>query len=290
MFINIGTRTASTKAKMLATSAALRVLPAQHIGRILLKDMFSFMDIDAAHFDEAMGRFKRPTTRAAKCAWTKATEMVPPVRATSKRTKRTFNKSRRSVGWSCIMEHSWVHSGKDKGNHRSSISSSRCTHPSFMVKTIRRPYLHCCFDQRRRWRNAAPSGTIRFGRIPLATPTSMRMSATPPPALGDNGSTDIQTDLGVGPHSVIFYGMSNDTISSGSYRTTGSSVKRCRRHSRDWSCIFGRELSHSACPVFNNPCVHTGPKFGNGLFIAGRHSHGQYTSRGHRSWRESLVV
>lgn len=30
--------------------------------------------------------------------------------------------------------------------------------------------------------------------------------------LWDNGSTDIQTDLGVGPHSVIFYGMSNDTI------------------------------------------------------------------------------
>ncbi len=58
MFINLGTKDGFDKGRMLGYLCGITGLTGQHFGRILLKDMYSFIDIDANFFDEAMGHFK----------------------------------------------------------------------------------------------------------------------------------------------------------------------------------------------------------------------------------------
>ncbi len=66
MFINIGTKDGFDKGKMLGYLCGITGLTGQHFGRILLKDMFSFIDIDSDHFDEAMGHFKAANYKGRK--------------------------------------------------------------------------------------------------------------------------------------------------------------------------------------------------------------------------------
>jgi ATP-dependent RNA helicase DeaD len=51
---------------MLGYLCGITGLTGQHFGRILLKDMYSFIDIDANFFDEAMGRFKAANYKGRK--------------------------------------------------------------------------------------------------------------------------------------------------------------------------------------------------------------------------------
>jgi len=66
MFINIGTKDGFDKGKMLGYLCGITGLTGQHFGRILLKDMYSFIDIDANFFDEAMGHFKAANYKGRK--------------------------------------------------------------------------------------------------------------------------------------------------------------------------------------------------------------------------------
>ncbi len=66
MFINIGTKDGFDKGKMLGYLCGITGLTGQHFGRILLKDMYSFVDIDSNFFDEAMGHFKAANYKGRK--------------------------------------------------------------------------------------------------------------------------------------------------------------------------------------------------------------------------------
>lgn len=57
LFINLGSADGFDKGRMLGYLCGITGLTNQHIGRILLKDMYSFIDIDANLFDEVIGRF-----------------------------------------------------------------------------------------------------------------------------------------------------------------------------------------------------------------------------------------
>ena len=57
LFINLGSADGFDKGRMLGYLCGITGLTNQHIGRILLKDMYSFIDIDASLFDEVIGRF-----------------------------------------------------------------------------------------------------------------------------------------------------------------------------------------------------------------------------------------
>ncbi len=66
MFINLGTADGFEKGKMLGYLCGITGLTNQHIGRITMKDMYSFIDIDAAHFDEVLGHFKAANYKGRK--------------------------------------------------------------------------------------------------------------------------------------------------------------------------------------------------------------------------------
>ncbi|HRP82624.1 MAG TPA: DEAD/DEAH box helicase [Flavobacteriales bacterium] len=66
MFINLGTKDGFDKGRMLGYLCGITGLTGQHFGRILLKDMYSFIDIDANFFDEAMGHFKAANYKGRK--------------------------------------------------------------------------------------------------------------------------------------------------------------------------------------------------------------------------------
>jgi ATP-dependent RNA helicase DeaD len=57
LFINLGSADGFDKGRMLGYLCGITGLTNQHIGRILLKDMYSFIDIDASIFDEVLSRF-----------------------------------------------------------------------------------------------------------------------------------------------------------------------------------------------------------------------------------------
>ncbi|MGV9011044.1 MAG: DEAD/DEAH box helicase [Flavobacteriales bacterium] len=98
MFINIGTKDGFDKGKMLGYLCGITGLTGQHIGRILLKDMFSFVDIDAGHFDEAMGHFKAANYKGRKVRVDEGDGGGATGARDFKADKKTFNKSRRSEG------------------------------------------------------------------------------------------------------------------------------------------------------------------------------------------------
>ena len=66
MFINLGSADGFEKGKMLGYLCGITGLTGQHFGRILLKDMYSFVDVDARHFDEVLGHFKGANYKGRK--------------------------------------------------------------------------------------------------------------------------------------------------------------------------------------------------------------------------------
>jgi ATP-dependent RNA helicase DeaD len=66
MFINLGSADGFEKGKMLGYLCGITGLTGQHFGRITLKDMYSFVDVDAAHFDEVLGHFKAANYKGRK--------------------------------------------------------------------------------------------------------------------------------------------------------------------------------------------------------------------------------
>ncbi len=66
MFINLGTADGFDKGKMLGYLCGITGLTNQHIGKIMLKDMYSFVDIEAGHFDEVLGHFKAANYKGRK--------------------------------------------------------------------------------------------------------------------------------------------------------------------------------------------------------------------------------
>jgi ATP-dependent RNA helicase DeaD len=66
MFINLGTADGFDKGRMLGYLCGITGLTNQHIGRILMKDMYSFIDIDAAHFQEVLGHFGNANYKGRK--------------------------------------------------------------------------------------------------------------------------------------------------------------------------------------------------------------------------------
>jgi ATP-dependent RNA helicase DeaD len=97
MFINIGTKDGFDKGKMLGYLCGITGLTGQHFGRILLKDMYSFIDIDANFFDEAMGHFKAANYKGRKVrvdeGGTAGGERTSPAAARVAK-KKNFSKAR----------------------------------------------------------------------------------------------------------------------------------------------------------------------------------------------------
>ena len=58
MFINLGTKDGFDKGRMLGYLCGISGLDGSHFGRILLKEAFSFIDIESSVFDQVMGQFK----------------------------------------------------------------------------------------------------------------------------------------------------------------------------------------------------------------------------------------
>lgn len=95
MFINLGTADGFDKGKMLGYLCGITGLTGQHIGRILLKDMFSFVDIDAAHFDDAVRHFNAANYKGRKVRVDEGSGATGA--RDFKADKKKFNKARRSV-------------------------------------------------------------------------------------------------------------------------------------------------------------------------------------------------
>ncbi len=66
MFINLGTADGFDKGKMLGYLCGITGLTNQHIGKIMLKDMYSFVDVESGHFDEVLGHFKGANYKGRK--------------------------------------------------------------------------------------------------------------------------------------------------------------------------------------------------------------------------------
>jgi ATP-dependent RNA helicase DeaD len=66
MFINLGTKDGFDKGRMLGYMCGITGLEGAYFGRILLKDTYSFVDIDAGYFDEAMGHFRAANYKGRK--------------------------------------------------------------------------------------------------------------------------------------------------------------------------------------------------------------------------------
>lgn len=94
MFINLGSADGFDKGKMLGYLCGITGLTGQHFGRILMKDMFSFIDIDANYFDEAMGHFKAANYKGRKIRVDEGDGGGGTGRRDFKADKKKFNKAR----------------------------------------------------------------------------------------------------------------------------------------------------------------------------------------------------
>lgn len=92
MFINLGTKDGFDKGRMLGYLCGITGLEGAYFGRILLKDTYSFIDIDAGYFDEAMGHFRSANYKGRKIRVDEggAAAARPPRPA-----RKPFNKDRR---------------------------------------------------------------------------------------------------------------------------------------------------------------------------------------------------
>ena len=66
MFINLGSADGFDKGKMLGYFCGITGLTSQNVGRITMKDMYSFIDIDADHFDDAIAYFRTANYKGRK--------------------------------------------------------------------------------------------------------------------------------------------------------------------------------------------------------------------------------
>ena len=66
LFINLGSADGFDKGKMLGYLCGITGLTGQQFGRIMLKDMYSFVDVDAPYFDEVIGHFKAANYKGRK--------------------------------------------------------------------------------------------------------------------------------------------------------------------------------------------------------------------------------
>ncbi len=94
MFINIGTNDGVDKGKMLGYLCGITGLTGQHFGRILMKDMYSFIDIDANFFDEAIGHFKAANYKGRKVRVDEGNSGGATGARDFKADKKKFNKAR----------------------------------------------------------------------------------------------------------------------------------------------------------------------------------------------------
>ncbi len=94
MFINLGTADGMDKGKMLGYLCGITGLTGQQFGRILMKDMFSFIDIDANYFDEAIGHFKAANYKGRKIRVDEGDGSGGTGRRDFKADKKKFNKAR----------------------------------------------------------------------------------------------------------------------------------------------------------------------------------------------------
>lgn len=94
MFINLGTKDGFDKGRMLGYLCGITGLTGQHFGRILLKDMYSFIDIDANYFDEAMGHFKAANYKGRKVRVDEGSGGGATGARDFKADKKRFNKAR----------------------------------------------------------------------------------------------------------------------------------------------------------------------------------------------------
>jgi ATP-dependent RNA helicase DeaD len=95
MFINLGTKDGFDKGRMLGYLCGITGLTGQHFGRILLKDMYSFIDIDSAVFDEAIGHFKAANYKGRKVRVDEGEGGGATSARGFKADKKRFNKARR---------------------------------------------------------------------------------------------------------------------------------------------------------------------------------------------------
>ncbi len=93
MFINLGTKDGFDKGKMLGYLCGITGLEGGHFGRILLKDAYSFIDIDSGHFDEVMRKFRTAKYKGRNVR-TDEGEGATGARD-FKKVKKQFNKERR---------------------------------------------------------------------------------------------------------------------------------------------------------------------------------------------------
>jgi ATP-dependent RNA helicase DeaD len=96
MFINLGTADGFDKGRMLGYVCGITGLDGQHIGRILLKETFSFIDMDATVFDEAIGSFNAANYKGRKIRVDEGNNAATGARD-FKQVKKSFNKARRPV-------------------------------------------------------------------------------------------------------------------------------------------------------------------------------------------------
>ena len=93
MFINLGTKDGFDKGRMLGYLCGITGLEGRHFGRILLKDTYSFIDIDAALFDEVVGHFGRANYKGRRLRVDEGGTAVGD--RPSRPAKKPFNKERR---------------------------------------------------------------------------------------------------------------------------------------------------------------------------------------------------
>jgi ATP-dependent RNA helicase DeaD len=66
LFINLGSADGFDKGRMLGYLCGVTGLTGQSIGRIMMKDMYSFVDIDADRFDDVIAQFRGANYRGRK--------------------------------------------------------------------------------------------------------------------------------------------------------------------------------------------------------------------------------
>lgn len=98
LFINLGTADGFDKGRMLGYLCGITGLTGQSFGRILLKDMYAFVDVEAGLFDEVIGHFKAANYKGRKIRVDEGTGGAPArpggERHAGPREKKPFRKER----------------------------------------------------------------------------------------------------------------------------------------------------------------------------------------------------
>ncbi|MCB0773099.1 MAG: DEAD/DEAH box helicase [Flavobacteriales bacterium] len=95
MFINLGTKDGFDKGRMLGYLCGISGLDGSHFGRILLKEAFSFIDIESSVFDQVMGQFKAANYKGRRIRVDEGEGGGNTGARDFKADKKRFNKARR---------------------------------------------------------------------------------------------------------------------------------------------------------------------------------------------------